>query len=38
MDLDLSVVYSKLAIAFPYLSYIVSIFTKIIETFEQYFK
>ena len=37
MDFDLSAVYSKLAIVFPYLSYLVSIFTKMFETMEQYF-
>lgn len=37
MDLDLSTISSKLAIVFPYLSYLVNFFTKMFDTLEQFF-
>ena len=37
MDIDLSVITSKLAVVLPYLSYIVNFFTHLFETVEGYF-
>ena len=37
MDLDLSTVTDKLQVVLPYLSYIINIFTKMMETMSTFF-